>query len=418
MNRLLRCILLFALALLATQARAQATPPQAQEPAPARPAAALPKASFTASIGYLGRDYAEPLPLSLVEPIITDKGVQGARLGLKDNLSTGRFLGHDYKLIEKITPRDGDVAIDAKALAASGVHMIVADLEPDDLLKISGLPELTDAIIINARSSNDDLRGVNCRQNVFHVAPSWAMRADALAQYMTWKKWRLWFLVHGTREEDLEYAAALKRAAKKFGDKIVDERTFKFDAGNRRTDTGHQQIQTQMPMLTQSPPEHDMVFVADVDEAFGEYLLWRTSVPKPVAGTQGLIAVAWHRSYEQYGGMQLQNRFELFAKRQMTERDYMAWLAVRSLGEAITRLGKDDTPSVRQFLLSPKFGVAGFKGQKMTFRTWDRQLRQPLLLTGPRSLVSMSPQDGFLHQKFLTDTLGIDAPETQCKLPG
>lgn len=368
-------------------------------------------------IGYLGRDYPEPIPISLVEPVVTDQGIQGARLGIKDNLATGRFLNQTYHLEERITPRNGDVAADARKLLAS-TQLIVADLESEDLLRISDLPEARDAIIINARTSNDGLRGVDCRHNVFHVAPSWAMRADALAQYMAWKRWKQWFLLRGAAEKDGEYAEAMKRAAKKFGSTIVEERTITFDPGNRRSETGHQQIQTQIPMLTQSPPQHDMVFVADTEETFGEYLLWRTSVPKPTAGTQGLVAVAWHRSYEQYGGIQLQNRFLAMAKRQMTERDYMSWLAVRVFGEAVTRSQKTGVAGWRGYMLSKDFQVAGFKGQGMSFRSWDRQLRQPVILTGPRALVSMSPQDGFLHQRYLTDTLGVDAPETACKISG
>ncbi|MFT3731858.1 MAG: ABC transporter substrate-binding protein [Hyphomicrobium sp.] len=373
--------------------------------------------ALSVEIGYLGRDYPEPIPISLLEPVVTDQGIQGARLGIKDNLATGRFLNQSYHLDEKVTARGGDIAVDAKELLQK-TQLIVADLEPADLLRVADLPEARDAVIINARASNDDLRGKDCRHNVFHVAPSWNMRADALAQYMAWKRWNRWFLLRGSAKEDLEYAAAMKRAAKKFGSAIAEERTIVFDPGNRRSETGHEQIQAQIPMLTQSPPVHDMVFVADNEETFGEYLLWRTSVPKPVAGTHGLVAVAWHPSYEQYGGVQLQNRFAAMTKRAMTERDYMSWLAVRAFGEAVTRSQKTDVAGWRAYLMSKNFQVAGFKGQGMSFRTWDRQLRQPIILTGPRSLVSMSPQEGFLHQNYLTDTLGVDAPETECKSPG
>ena len=373
---------------------------------------------FTVKITYLTKDYPEPLPLSLVEPVITEKGVLGARLALKENLTTGKILGNGYVLEEVVAPRDGKIADVAKPLLAAGARYIVADLEADDLLAVADLPEAAESIIINARSSNDALRGDNCRRNVFHTVPSWAMRADALSQYMTWKRWRSWFLVHGTGAADLEYAAALKNSARKFGNKIVEERTFTFDAGNRRTDSGHQQIQQQMPLLTQQVPEHDMVFVADIDEAFGEFLQWRTSAPKPVAGTQGLMALAWHRSFEQFGGTQLQNRFEGMAKRHMIERDYTVWLAVRIIGEAVTRTQSADVKVLRAFLMSKDFEVAGFKGLGLNFRRWDRQLRQPILLTGPRSLVSMSPQEGFLHEKFLTDTLGWDEPEAKCKQNG
>lgn len=368
-------------------------------------------------IGYLGRDYPEPLPISLVEPVISDEGVQGARLGLTDNLATGRFLGQTYHLSEKIAPRNGDVEADAKALLRT-TRLIVADLEPDDLLRVADLPEARDAIIINTRTSDDDLRGKDCRYNLFHVAPSWMMRADALAQYLAWKRWNHWFLLRGDTKEDIDYADAVKRAAKKFGSFIVEERTVVFDPGNRNSETGHQQIQTQIPMRTQSAPQHDIVFVADTQDSFGDYLLWRTSVPKPVAGTQGLVAVAWSPLYEEYGGIQLQTRFRAKNKRLMTERDYTAWLAMRIFGEAIARSGKPDINGWRAYIMSKQFQVAGFKGQGMSFRSWDRQLRQPIILTGPRTIVSMSPQEGFLHPTYLTDTLGVDAPETSCKISG
>ena len=142
----------------------------------------------------------------------------------------------------------------------------------------------------------------------------------------------------------------------------------------------------------------------------------RTDTPRPVAGTHGLVAVAWHRSFEEYAGTQMQNRFEKKTGRIMTERDYTAWLAVRIVGEAVVRTGHNDAASVRAYILSDKFEVAGFKGQGMNFRAWDLQLRQPILLAGPRALVSISPQEGFLHPKYLTDTLGFDEPETKCRL--
>ncbi len=247
-------------------------------------------------------------------------------------------------------------------MLAAGHRLIVADLEAADLLAVADLPEAKDAVILNARSSNDGLRQEGCRTNVFHVIPNWAMRADALAQYLIWKKWRRWLVVAGNTPADKEYLAAIKRAATKFGAKIVEERAYTFDAGSRRTDTGHQQIQTQMPLLTQGAPDYDVVYVADVGEAFGDYLMYRTYEPRPVVGSQGLQAVAWHRSFEQYAGTQLQNRFEKQANRIMTERDYTAWLAVRVLGEAVTRTSKNSVDDVRAFILSKDFEVAGFKG--------------------------------------------------------
>jgi ABC transporter substrate binding protein (PQQ-dependent alcohol dehydrogenase system) len=59
---------------------------------------------------------------------------------------------------------------------------------------------------------------------------------------------------------------------------------------------------------------------------------------------------------------------------------------------------------------------AGYKGATLSFRSWDGQLRQPVLLADARALVSVSPQPGFLHQFSELDTLGIDKPETKCRM--
>jgi ABC transporter substrate binding protein (PQQ-dependent alcohol dehydrogenase system) len=402
-----RLAVLAALAVLGSVAAGAAaeTPPSATPP------------PVNIAIHYLGKVYDEPVPLSLVDPILTDNGIQGARLAIEDNNKSGQFLGQHYELIEDIVPADGDVAAKAKEILKDGPAIVIADLEADDLLAVADLPEAKGAIIFNIRSSDDALRGEECRFNVFHIAPTWSMRADALAQYLIWKKWTKWFVLKGVAPSDRDYDAAVERAAGRFGGKIVEQREYKFDTANPRTDSGHQQIQTQMPEVTQGAPQYDVLWVVDTTEHFGEYVPYRDYDPRPVVGTQGLIAVAWHRSYEQYAGTQMQHRFERFAKRVMTERDYSAWIAVRAIGEAVTRSGKTGVADIRSYLLSDAFTVAAFKGQGLSFRSWDHQLRQPMLITGARSLVSMSPQEGFLHPKFLTDTLGYDEPETKCKFP-
>lgn len=393
-----------AVCILAVGAAARPAPKQGEPP------------SLTVTIVYLGKDYREPPPLSLVDKEVNDKGIQGARVALEEDNRTGRLIGQHYDLLEAIVPADASPVDKAKELLAAGQRLIVADLEAGDLNAVADLPEAKDALIFDIRTSDDELRQEQCRRNVFHIAPSRAMRADALAQYLMWKKWSHWVLVVGKTPADEGYAAAVRRAAKRFGARIVAERPYAFEAGSRRTDTGHQQIQAQMPMLTQGLPDHEVVVVADEADVFGDYLMYRTAEPRPVAGTHGLVAVAWHRAFEEYAGTQMQNRFEKKTGRIMTERDYTAWLAVRIVGEAVVRTNSAAPATVRDYILSDKFEVAGFKGQGMNFRRWDLQLRQPILIAGPRALVSISPQEGYLHQKYLTDTMGYDEPETKCRL--
>lgn len=383
---------------------------------PAPLPAATAEASLKVQIVYLLKAEEEPLPLSLVEPVVTDKGLAGALKGIADNDTTGRFLGQSYHLIEAVVPEDGDLVADFKARLAEGHSLFVADLHADQLLALADLPEARDSLIFNIRAEQDDLRTEDCRANVFHIIPSRAMKADALAQYLVFRKWRKWFLVYGVGAGDLAYAAAIRRAATRFGAKIVEERAYDYESGARRSDTGHVQIEKQMAVFTQDAEDYDILIVADESDIFGEYLPYRTWEPRPVAGTQGLVPTAWHRSHEQWGGSQMQRRFTKFTNRVMLERDYTGWLAVRSIGEAVSRIGKADPQSIREFLFTESFKLGAFKGEGLTFRPWNQQLRQPILLAAPRSLVSVSPQPPFLHQVTPLDTLGYDAPESECRL--
>jgi ABC transporter substrate binding protein (PQQ-dependent alcohol dehydrogenase system) len=268
---------------------------------------------------------------------------------------------------------------------------------------------------MNAGSTEDRLREADCRGNVVHTAPSRRMLADGLGQYLVWKQWRRWLLVRGTGADDEAYAEAIKRAAKRFGGKIVEERIFKVEAGSRRADGGHEQIQLQIPAFTQDAPAYDVLVVADEGGQFGEYFPYRTWDPRPVAGTQGLTPMSWHPALEQWGATQFQNRFRRLANRAMRPLDYDAWVAVRSIGEAATRTKSAEPKALIAYLKSENFDLAAFKGRKLSYRPWNGQLRQPILVGTPKLPVTVSPQPGFLHQYSELDTLGTDRPETACK---
>jgi ABC transporter substrate binding protein (PQQ-dependent alcohol dehydrogenase system) len=252
--------------------------------------------------------------------------------------------------------------------------------------------------------------------NVIHAAPSRAMLADALAQYLVWKHWTRWFLVFGSHEPDKLFADALRRSATRFGARIVQEREFKDTGGARRTDSGLVQIQSQIPLFTQSAPDYDVLVTADESQVFADYMPFRTSQPRPVAGSAGLEPTSWDGSFGQWGALQLQSRFTKKFARWMTALDMQAWTAVRMIGEAVSRTNSADAKAIAAYMRGPDFAVAAFKGDKLTLRDWDLQLRQPILLADGRTVVSVSPQPGFLHQNSELDTLGFDRPDTKCQL--
>ncbi|WP_425342123.1 ABC transporter substrate-binding protein [Jiella mangrovi] len=395
----------------AAQGTGETAAPAAKAAAPANPAQ---KQLQTIRIGYL-RSYERTLALSVLDIPPEDIGLAGAKVAIKDNDTTGSFMGQKF-VLDVVTLKPGDdITGPMQKLLADGDHYIVTDLSAEDTLKAADLAKEKDAIILNAGAEADSLRNDDCRANMFHTAPSRSMLTDGLAQYLMWKQWRNWALVEGEHPNDQLFAEALKHSAKKFGGKIVAEKVFKDAGGARATDSGQALVQRQIPVFLQDLPDYDVLLVADESEVFGTYIPWRTWIPRPVAGTAGLVPGSWHPASEQWGGAQIQNRFEDAAGRRMEPKDMQAWTAVRVIGEAASRTNSTDPEKIDAFIRSKDFTVAAFKGQRLTFRDWDWQLRQPVLLGTENSVVTASPQEGFLHQVSELDTLGTDRPETTCK---
>jgi len=395
-------------------------PALAQDPA-SPPAAEAPKAEpakpdTTVVPILLARELRdEPLPLSLLDLPPKDLGVAGAKLAITDNNTTGRFMNQEFTL-DTVEASDPDKLIaDVVKKVDEGQHFVLVDAAPATLLKMADALKGKEALLINYSAPDDSLREEDCRAQVLHTAPTRSMLADGLAQYLAWKKWPRWLLVLGPTEKDKLYADAIRRAAKRFGAKIVEERVFTYDTGNRRSDGGFEQVQQQIPTFTQGAPDHDIVIVADESSLFGDYLPYRTWEPRPVAGTAGLTAQSWHPAIELWGGTQFQNRFKRQSARDMRPIDYNAWLAARMIGEAASRTKSGKYADLVGYIKSPKFDIAGFKGVGLSLRNWNGQLRQPILITTPKLLVSVSPQQGFLHQFSELDTLGVDKPETKCR---
>jgi ABC transporter substrate binding protein (PQQ-dependent alcohol dehydrogenase system) len=366
-------------------------------------------------IGYLSRAGIKPA-LSLVEQPAENDGVAGARLAIEDNNTTGKFLNQHFAL-EDVRLKEGDDAAKAAlALADRNIGFIIADLAADSLLKAADAVRDRGTVLFNASAIDDRLREQDCRSNVIHTAPTRSMLADGLAQYLVWKQWKRWLLVAGSHDEDRLFAEALRRSAARFGAKIVQERVFEDTGGARRTDSGVTLIQRQMPVFTQSAPAYDVLVAADESEVFASYLPYRTWDPRPVAGSAGLVPKSWDAAQDQWGAVQMQNRFLKLNARRMTALDMQAWIAARMIGEAASRVNSGDPKKLLDFLKGPDFSIAAFKGQRLTLRDWNLQLRQPILLVDGRMVVSVSPQEGFLHQVSELDTLGVDRPETKCKL--
>lgn len=362
-------------------------------------------------IGFLSQTPEPPPYVANPDEPPPDDGLAGAALAIADNNTTGKFLKQSFLLDSVEVPPDGDAAAALRELAGRGGRFIVVDAPGATVEALAKLPEARGLLILNANAPDDSLRGAACAPNLLHVAPSRAMLADALGQYLVKKRWPRWFLVTGRRPEDRLYADAVRRTAKRVGAQIVAEKEWTADSDLNRT------AEAEIPVFTQVK-SYDVLVVADEVGEFGDYLSYRTADPRPVAGTQGLVPTVWHRTHEQWGAAQLQSRFKAAAKRPMTARDHNGWTAVRVVGEAAARARTSDPDRLIAFIQSPDFTMSAFRGVPFTLRSWDGQLRQPVLLAADRSVVSVSPQEGFLHPRTELDSLGYDQPETLCNTRG
>jgi len=350
-----------------------------------------------------------------INPEIKNNGTLGSRMGIKDNNTTGKFTNQKFELIEKnIMPSESAKEIFEK-FRKNNYKFFILNVSKDDFNKILSSDLTDESILINVSLKDNDLRNERCNKQVLHTAPSYMMVTDALIQFLKKKNWTKLFLISGTNDRDKQFASSIKISVKKFGLKIVNEKIWDFNHDFRRT------ADLEIVKFTQGE-KYEVVVLADEGNtfgdsgnSFGDYIPYRTWKPTIVVGGEVLKPTSWHFAHEQWGGNQMQSRFLKDSKRLMTNIDFNSWVGARIFGEAITRSKSLDTKEILTLIMDEKFNVAAYKGKPVSFRKWNGQLRQPILLATPRALVSVSPQIGFVHPKTELDTLGIDEQDTKCK---
>lgn len=329
--------------------------------------------------------------------------------GLKVALEEGKFeLEAAGAAIALDTQAARDAATARSAAVAAekaGAALLLTDLPADWLLAVADAVKIP---VLNLSAADDRLRAADCRARVFHLAASERQRADALAQTLVSRKWSQVLLLTGSSAADQQRAEVVQAAIKRYGLKVVATKPYKLSADPRERNLAN-------PLLLTAGSAYDAVWVVDTDGEFARGLPYHTVLPRPVVGDAGLVAVAWHAQFERFGAPQVSRRFAKAAKRPMTAHDWTSWLAGKALIAIAAAQPKGPAAAWQQAL--PKAQLDGSKGVNMSFRAWDGQLRQPLLLTDGQGVISQAPVDGILHPVNVLDTLGADAGEKLCKNP-
>ena len=349
------------------------------------------------------RRFARYLTEALGSPYV------GARVAIEESKFVGSAVGVEFKLERRRAKSEGRLVRSALKLVDDGAKYILVDAPAALVDEVARATKDMGVLLFNITARDDVLRQTQCGSHLLHVIPSHAMTTDALVQYLISKKWREALVLTGPRPEDEQLTAAFERSAKRFGVEIVERRPFVLSNDPREREKNN------VALLT-AGADYDVVFVADTDGEFARDVPYQTVEPRLVVGSEGLAAAAWHWAWERHGAPQLEKRFRKKAKRPMRDFDWAAWMAVKAVVEAVLRTEGGDFAAVRDYLVGDEIVLDGFKGNRVNFRPWNRQMRQPLLLVTHNWVVERAPLKGFLHQTNNLDTLGFDERDSRCEL--
>ncbi len=368
-------------------------------------------ASEPARIVYIGSandDFYEPQTvytgLSLRD---RKRPVDAAQVALRGTRILERALGLSFALDVVLMTPDQSPVTAVREARESGALAVLLDLPAEAMAAVAG-PEGTEGLLFNIRHREALWRAEDCAPALLHTLPSHAMLSDALAQHLKFHGWQKILLLTGSGDENRLKAEAARQSAAKFGLNIVVQREFKL------TNDPHQRNMSNIALLT-GGVTHDVVWLIDSEGEFGRYVPYATQSPRPIVGSEGLSAHAWHWTLERYGAPQLNQRFRRDHGRDMTSEDFAAWAAVRAVVTAVTELRAADPKAVADHIRSEAFAMDLYKGVRGSFRTWNGQLRQPVLLATHNAVISIAPLTGFEHSINTLDTLGVDKPQSLCR---
>ena len=339
-----------------------------------------------------------------------DHPYAGAQVGIEDARPLTRASGADHQL-ERITANSiDDMVVAIIRSNDAGVAWFLLDAPAEAYKAVAAAVKGRDLLLFNVSAPEDWLRRDLCSAEVVHAMPSRAQLMDGLTQFLVSKKWRDYLIFRGPLPQDRETVDAFTRSAKKFGGRIVATRDFTPGTDPREREKNNPAL------LSAINKDWDVTFVADANFDFAREVSYRTVRPRPVVGAIDLEPVAWHWTWDHNGAPQVNTRFARYSGgRHMDSPDWAAWMAVKMITQSALRAGAVDFKPRRDFILGPG-AFDGDKGEAMSVRPWDHQLRQSVILASPLSVVANAPIEGFLHQRDVLDTLGDDDAETPCHL--
>ncbi|HVL57788.1 MAG TPA: ABC transporter substrate-binding protein [Burkholderiaceae bacterium] len=327
--------------------------------------------------------------------IAAEAARRGAVLGAEEHDFNAQLFGHRVELRLASAPT-ADAARRAaqRLMATERVFALIGGLS-DQASALRDVAAERGALFMNIGSSDDRLRSDGCARQMFHVEASAAMYVDSIAAFFVRAGLRRWLLV---AHDDAAGQALLARARatirhRHWGLREVGQVTP--TAGDSRFDAVAAAIAREQPqLLVALLPWHAQLDLFEQLAAAGIEVPV-TGLPDPVAQTRaffdqvrtrapafatGRRVVLWEHSLDRYGARELNDRFHRRWGAAMDAPAWAAYQAMKILSEAATGAGTLDGAALAQHLAKPGVVFDVHKGIGVSFRPWDRQLRQPLYL--------------------------------------
>lgn len=332
--------------------------------------------------------------------------VQAAEMAVSDLAFVTEAVGMTPVLDAREVAADQAVAA-VQEMVAQGSQAVVLDLPADLADQVAKAAEGLPVTLINATAPEDALRRA-CHPNLLHSGPSQRMLMDSYVQYLRAMNWLTVLVLVGEDPHDQGLADAFLASAERMRLTIADTRAFTLAASPEAREGNNVKLLT-------SGVDYDVVFVADTRGEFGRYIPYGTQLPRPVIGSVGLTALAWHWAMERDGATQVSSRFDKWTKgRKMSAADWSVWIAVKSVITAYTKVPGAEPSKVQDYLRSAKARLDGSKGVTLNYRAWDGQMRMPILLATSDAVIAIAPIEGYMHPVTVLDTLGTDEAEFAC----
>jgi len=340
--------------------------------------------------------------------------LRAVELALYESATLFETLGIQAEIHQLALDPKIDLQDQLNTISSSG--LVVLDLPLDTMEQVARLTDQMNIVAFNVRHSESSLRESLCLKHLFHAIPSDRMYFDALGQFLVHRGWRKVLVIQGPSEMDSSRALSLVDSLERFGASIVDQRTFTLSHHPDDRDKNR-------PGFLTGGVSYDVVAVIDSQKDYGRYLQYSTRSARPIVGDVGLTPVSWHFALERYGAPQLNERYRQFKENEplgpqvaMTDAEFAAWSAVKLVTNSLNTRKAGPELALMKVLQDPASQVDLYKGTRGSIRHWNHQLRQPILLATPETVIAVAPMPKFLHPKHYVDTLGFDEPESECQL--